>query len=156
MAIAAAAVMGLDPVISLERIRQVVDVAGRYVVVQVGARKAQLLLAKNPAGWAEMLAVLGEQDTAVVLSINARAEDGRDPSWLWDVPFETLRGRRIVVTGERVDDLRARLDYAEVPYDTAADVPAAVRSLPDGMSCQVVCNYSAFRQARMALSRDAH
>ena len=29
-------------------------------------------------------------------AINARVADGRDPSWLWDVPFERLAGRPVV------------------------------------------------------------
>ena len=28
----------------------------------------------------------------MIVTINSNAADGRDPSWLWDVPFERLRG----------------------------------------------------------------
>ena len=31
---------------------------------------------------------------AVVIAVNARVADGKDPSWLWDVPYELLRGPR--------------------------------------------------------------
>ena len=33
----------------------------------------------------------GGHGSQVVVAVNARAADGRDPSWLWDVPFELLR-----------------------------------------------------------------
>ena len=31
----------------------------------------------------------------VVIAVNARVADGKDPSWLWDVPYELLRGRPV-------------------------------------------------------------
>ena len=43
----------------------------------------------------------------VVVGINARAADGPDTSWLWDVPFERLAGRSVVATGDRRLDLRS-------------------------------------------------
>jgi hypothetical protein len=101
-----------------------------------------------------MLTVLDSRENSVVLSVNAREADGKDPSWLWDVPFELLRGKRIVVTGERADDLRVRLDYADVPHDTAPDVVTALRLL-SGDRVDVVGNYTAFQDARRALERHA-
>ena len=91
----------------------VANVAGRYQVVAVDGRAVRLLLAKNPAGWAEALDLLRPAPLPVVVGINARIADGRDPSWLWDVPFERLRGRFVVATGERGRDLAVRLRYAE-------------------------------------------
>ena len=41
----------------------------------------------------------------VVIGINAGVADGRDPSWLWDVPYERLQGRFVVALGERRHDL---------------------------------------------------
>ena len=68
-----------------------------------------MLLAKNPAGWCETLDVIDEllpdRTGTVVVAVNARGPDGRDPSWLWDVPFEQLAGRAVIATGERATDL---------------------------------------------------
>jgi hypothetical protein len=82
----------------------------------------------------------------VVVGINARVADGRDPSWLWDVPFERLAGRRVVATGERCLDLAVRLRYAEVAHDTVRDPVAAVGSVDPETSGTVdfVGNYTAF------------
>ncbi|MGH2929828.1 MAG: MurT ligase domain-containing protein [Solirubrobacteraceae bacterium] len=97
--------------------------------------------------------------TPIVVAINARAADGSDPSWLWDVPFERLRGRLVVATGERWRDLSVRLHYAEVEHRTVADPIAAVRTAalhrrgaasPTGDAAassapvDVVANYTAF------------
>ena len=60
-------------------------------------RPVRLLLAKNPAGWTAVFDLLdesGPRRSPLVLSVNARTADGLDTSWLWDVPFERLAGRR--------------------------------------------------------------
>ncbi len=128
MAGAAAAVMGVDWEESLGRMAEVDEVAGRFSVVRVGGCTARVMLAKNPAGWREVLDLVCPGERPVVVGINARLADGRDPSWLWDVPFERLRGRQVVATGERCRDLSVRLYYAEVPHRTVRDEVAAVRA----------------------------
>ena len=39
-----------------------------------------------------MLRYLSDRPGSVVIAVNARVADGKDPSWLWDVPYELLRG----------------------------------------------------------------
>ena len=85
--------------------------------------------------------------SALLLVVNAREADGRDTSWLWDVPFERLtpaRGMRsVVAAGERAADLGLRLDYARVEHRTVPDPLAALAGMPDG-DVDVVANYTAF------------
>ena len=88
------------------------EVAGRFTVRTFGDVRARLMLAKNPAGWNELLDLVAGSETPLVVSINARVADGADPSWLWDVPFERLAGRTVVATGDRFRDLSVRLHYA--------------------------------------------
>ena len=68
------------------------------------------MLAKNPAGWLELLALMAPDGHPVVLLFNADGVDGRDPSWLYDVSFAALRGREVVVQGRRATDLAVRLE----------------------------------------------
>jgi hypothetical protein len=85
--------------------------------------------------------------------VNAREADGRDPSWLWDVPFERLRGRRVTASGDRAADVAVRLAYAEVAHDVVADPVAAVRRVRGRV--EVAADYTAFLAARARLSRAA-
>jgi UDP-N-acetylmuramyl tripeptide synthase len=101
-----------------------------------------LLLAKNPAGWAETLPLLKDYP-ALLLVINAREADGRDTSWLWDVPFEGLAPRPTVVSGDRAPDIGLRLSYAAVEHQTVHDPLAGLELLPPG-EVVVVANYTAF------------
>ena len=78
------------------------------------------------AGWAEALDLIRPPPVPIVIGINAGVADGRDPSWLWDVPFERLRGRLVVATGERGRDLAVRLRYAEVRHSFEPDYRKAV------------------------------
>jgi lipid II isoglutaminyl synthase (glutamine-hydrolysing) len=126
MAAAAAEALGVPAERALGAMAAVGEVGGRFTVRRIGGVDTRLMLAKNPAGWHELLDLVCPGDGPVVVGINARVADGRDPSWLWDVPFERLRGRTVVATGERCLDLAVRLRYAEVPHRTVRDPRAAV------------------------------
>lgn len=132
LAAAAAEVLGVPAGRALGRMASVQEVAGRFAVLPVAGVPARLMLAKNPAGWSELLGLVCPGDGPVVVGINARVADGRDPSWLWDVAFERLRGRPVVATGERCRDLAVRLRYAEVAHTTVPDPVAAVRAAAGG------------------------
>jgi UDP-N-acetylmuramyl tripeptide synthase len=119
-------------------------VDGRYRVVPVGGSQARLLLAKNPPGWLEVFDMLAPPPGPVVVVINARLADGRDPSWLWDVPFERLAGRPVAATGERSRDLAVRLWYAGVEHQRIPDPVDAIRALGPG-PVDVAANYTALR-----------
>ncbi len=152
MAIAAACAVGVPADQAASALREVDVVAGRYAVVHRGGQDLRMLLAKNPAGWAGMLSMLGEPRPLLVI-INAREADGRDTSWLWDVPFEQFGSRQVVASGERAADLGVRLSYAGLEHRTVADPLAALEALPPGQ-IDVVANYTAFHQFRRRLSRE--
>jgi UDP-N-acetylmuramyl tripeptide synthase len=126
------------------------EIAGRYAVIRHCGRTVRLLLAKNPAGWAATLDMIG-QDRPVLILINAREADGRDTSWLWDLDCTPLRGRVVVAGGERAADLGVRLSYAEVTHLTECDPLTALSMMPVG-EIDVVANYTAFNTLRQELA----
>jgi UDP-N-acetylmuramyl tripeptide synthase len=152
MALAAACAVGIQADQAASALREVEVVAGRYAVVHHGSQHLRLLLAKNPAGWAGMLSIVREPRPLLVI-INAREADGRDTSWLWDVPFEQLTSRPVVASGERAADLGVRLSYAGLEHQTVSDPVAALAALPAG-TVDVVANYTAFHYFRRRLSRE--
>ena len=159
MAVAGAMALGVDPGRAVRAMSRVRAVAGRYQVIAVGSTRVRLLLAKNPAGWAEALDLIRPPPTPVVIGINAGVADGRDPSWLWDVPFERLRGRLVVATGERGLDLAVRLRYADVRHTFEPDYRKAVMAAAAGGALgarqpelDFVANYTSFQDARRALA----
>jgi UDP-N-acetylmuramyl tripeptide synthase len=151
MALTIAEVMGVDPRAAVDAIGEISEVVGRYATVRVGKQEARMLLAKNPAGWLEVFDFLRPAPIPVVVAINARIADGRDPSWLWDVPFERLQGRLVVATGERSRDLAVRLHYAEVEHRREADLIRAIAAA-GSESVDVVANYTSFQQLRARLA----
>ena len=156
MAIAAADTAGVDPAAAAEAIQDVADVRGRYQTVRRGGRTVRLLLAKNPAGWAETLSIVGSTERAILIAINGREADGRDLSWLWDVPFEKLRGATVLASGECVADLSVRLTYAEVAHTAVADPLEAIDSIDTagGAGVELISNYTAFNGIRRRLDID--
>ncbi len=153
MAVVAADALGVRPDISVLALRSVSSVGGRYQTVSLAGRRVRLLLGKNPAGWSEMFDMLAPAPAPVVIAINARAADGKDPSWLWDVPFERLADRFVVATGERRHDLAVRLLYAGIAYASVADpwlpgaLPGEVGDAGRGETpLDSVGTYTAFRE----------
>jgi UDP-N-acetylmuramyl tripeptide synthase len=150
MALTVAGAFGVDPEDAMSAMAGITEVVGRYAHVEVDGREARLLLAKNPAGWLEVLDFLRPPPVPVVVVINARIADGRDPSWLWDVPFERLRGRHVVAAGERSRDLAVRLQYADVEHSHEPDPVKAITIAGSG-EVDLVANYTAFQAVRTRL-----
>jgi len=128
VALGASEALGIPAERAFEAMADVREVAGRFTTADIDGVSTRLLLAKNPAGWSELLGLVCPGTTPVVVGINARVADGRDPSWLWDVEFERLAGRPVVATGDRCRDLSVRLRYAEVDHLTVADPVRAVEA----------------------------
>lgn len=141
MALTALSVLGVDVAEAANRIGRLTSVAGRFSIRHWNGHSLRLLLAKNPAGFEALLTTVPADGADVWIAINARIADGRDPSWLYDVPFEQLRGHRVLCFGDRRLDLATRLDYALVEYDIVDDESTLeVVNSP----VQLIANYTAF------------
>ena len=143
-AMAAAAQLGVPSATAIAGMRTVTAPAGRFATTRFGDTTARLLLAKNPAGWAEALPLA--QSDVVVLAIDSAAADGRDVSWLWDVEYEQLAGRTVVATGPRATDLAVRLAYAEVACRCVPDLAEALAGHPEPVD--VIATYTPFQRLR--------
>ncbi len=142
LALTALAALGEGVDEALSRIRAVRSVQGRYGLRRYGERVLRLLLAKNPAGTAALLDSI-DSDDDVWVAINDQVADGKDPSWLYDVPVDALRGRRISCLGERRVDLATRLTYAAIDCDVIDDLEAVCAG---ATPVTLIANYTAFRE----------
>jgi UDP-N-acetylmuramyl tripeptide synthase len=114
----------------------------RVSTYSVGQRTIATRLAKNPESWRECLSQISAPQ--VILSVNARGIDGRDTSWLWDVNYSQLLGRRVVCTGERRLDVAYRLSVQGIDVDVADDFPSAVGALGEE-PIEAIASYTAFQ-----------
>ena len=141
-ALAAAVQFGVDPDTALAGMGHVTAPAGRFATARFGETRARLLLAKNPAGWAEALPLAASDP--VVLAIDSVAADGKDVSWLWDVEYEQLAGRHVIATGPRAQDLAVRLSYAGVEHSIVPDLTAALAG--HSHPIDVIATYTPFQR----------
>jgi lipid II isoglutaminyl synthase (glutamine-hydrolysing) len=101
----------------------------------------RLRLTKNPASWRE--ALHGVTGNNVILVLNAREVDGIDTSWIWDVSYASLAGKKVVVTGERGADLAYRLHVEGVENTLVDTFDHAIAEFGVG-SVEVLAAYTAF------------
>ncbi len=106
-----------------------------------------LRLVKNPSSWQEGLTSLSVEP--VILAVNARGVDGLDTSWLWDIDFTPLRGRYVIVTGDRRLDAAYRIHVDGVGYSIVDSLHAAAMQIhKDGFTrAQALTSYTAFIDA---------
>ena len=161
-AAAAARVFGVNSALIPPALSTFKPAFGRLEKVDVEGRTVRLMLAKNPAGFNEVLRaarVLGEGRRFVV-ALNDRIADGRDVSWIWDVDFELLAGAdSVVVGGDRALDMLVRLKYAGldaaqvvVGGEPAATLDALVTSSAPGDEVFVLPTYTAMLDLRAEMA----
>ena len=114
----------------------------RSVIKEFDGVSATIRLTKNPASWTEALRGVDSDD--VVLVVNAREVDGIDTSWLWDVSFASLRGKRVVVTGERALDIAYRLHVEGVEAEVVDTFEKTIKKFSKGSKVSVLAAYTAF------------
>ena len=106
--------------------------------------KANIRLTKNPASWTEALKSVTGQNA--VLIVNAREVDGIDTSWLWDISFSGLSGKRVVVCGERALDIAYRLHVEGIEAEVSSSFNDAISKFESGASVHVLAAYTAFHE----------
>jgi hypothetical protein len=143
MALAAAVELGVDHTTAAAAIGSVASVEHRYETIRWGDHDVRLMMGKNPASWSELLSILEHGDGPIVVCLNARAADGTDTSWIWDVPFDRLAGHPVIAAGDRRRDLALRLEVAGVDPIVADDPLAAIDTLPPG-PVDLIATYTAF------------
>ncbi|HWD24110.1 MAG TPA: MurT ligase domain-containing protein, partial [Acidimicrobiales bacterium] len=154
MATIAATVLGIPLKVGSVATSLVTEVEGRFSTIEINGHTTRLLLAKNPAGFTELLELVRHSPSTVVIGINSKIADGHDPSWLWDVPFELLAGDRVIATGERALDLAVRLVHAGVETVRQVDQRRAIASAAEG-GVDYIGNYTAFQELRRVGHRRA-
>ena len=140
---------------------------GRQETIVLEGRELRLLLAKNPAGANQVVALLMALAAAepggslnIAVPLNDRAADGHDVSWIWDVDFELLQGRvaNTWTGGDRAEDMALRLKYAGWPeasgtFREPVDLlDAVLRGTRPGDRVFVIPTYTAMLELRAELA----
>ncbi len=91
---------------------------GRQETIKFSGKQWIIMLSKNPAGFNQSIAavgeLLGEHKTSILLVLNDRIPDGTDVSWIWDVEFDHVckYADRVYVSGDRAYDMAIRMETA--------------------------------------------
>lgn len=153
--------LGLDIETMRSTLARAEPAFGRVEQVAIKGRMVYLLLIKNPAGFTQVLEtfLIGHKEPRVMLAVNDLDADGRDVSWLWDVPLEALTPMKpvVVTAGIRGADMALRLHYAGIVSEGFEDLGNAVERLieqtPVGETAYILPTYTAMLQVRKLLSK---
>jgi UDP-N-acetylmuramyl tripeptide synthase len=162
LAVAAARLLGVAPETAFDATARVARIGVRPPTIAApGGGDVPIVLVKNPAGWLALIGDMldGAYDDATLLFVqNDNSADGRDPSWLWDVPYERLAPRRVIASGIRAWDVAVRMDVAGL--DLVAVEPDPWRALrridaAHGEPVLIAASYTAYHGMLRDASRTA-
>ena len=160
-AVAAASSIGINIKAAIASLAKAEPAFGRTELIEVGDKKLQLLLVKNPAGFNQVIRtfLMGSRQQSLLIAINDNFADGRDVSWLWDVDFEQMQKQdhQTLTSGIRGYDLAVRLKYADTKSTTELNLASALdqfmADLPPGATGFVIPTYTAMLALRQLLAR---
>ena len=161
-ALAAATAYGVELETALGGFARTDAAFGRVEQIIWRGRTLFLLLIKNPTGCTQVIETFLVRADApkVILAINDNYADGRDVSWLWDVPFERLMSSRaeVITTGLRATDMSLRLHYADLDSHLEPELVNALDRLasllPEGGTGYILPTYTAMLALRKLIGRE--
>jgi UDP-N-acetylmuramyl tripeptide synthase len=149
-----------DDALTMQALAETPAAFGRGEQVEYQGKQVFLQLVKNPAGFRQALRLVETmKPSRVLVAINDDYADGRDVSWLWDVPFETLSGVGVTGTsGVRAADMAVRLKYDDVLAQfTEPDLGKALGQIigdaDPARSVLVFCTYTAMLKLRETMGK---
>ena len=163
-AVAASLALGVPAETVRSGIGSVRAAFGRAEQVSLDGRTLRLLLAKNPTGVNENIRCLLAEPAPLhlLMVLNDRTADGRDPSWIWDVDYEPLWDRiaSLTLAGDRCWELALRFSYGGLDpgrFDVRESLPealdSAVAATPQGGVLYALPTYTALLDLRAELVR---
>lgn len=129
---------------------------GRGEAIAIGDDALEIVLVKNPSGFRLALKSYADSPASTLIAINDNYADGRDMSWLWDIPFDSLNSTSCFISGSRSYDMALRLQYDMV--NVSAVIPKldeALKQFIDSTSGKrrIYCTYTAMLALRKSLSK---
>jgi lipid II isoglutaminyl synthase (glutamine-hydrolysing) len=152
-----------DPSQIIKSIESFKNVFGRGETITVDNSQTTLLLVKNPAGFNEVLKYLVSLDQKKInlaVCINDNIADGKDVSWLWDVPLENylekLNLGELNTSGTRGLDMLLRLEYAgaNVSLNNNQTIENLIKNITKSTgTTYTLCTYTALLEVRKELGK---
>jgi UDP-N-acetylmuramyl tripeptide synthase len=122
--------VGVPVTVALQSLTTAAPAFGRVEEIKCDGRLFKLILVKNPAGFTQVLETFlrHRSGCSIVIGVDDLDADGRDVSWLWDVPLECLagRGHHIAAAGSRAHDVGLRLHYGGIESVVIQDISQAL------------------------------
>lgn len=132
---------------------------GRGEQLQLKDKNVTVALVKNPSGFISNLKTFVQQaqPDAVLFVVNDRFADGRDVSWLWDVPFQGMVSAdlSLYASGIRSYDMALRLKHDHLASTPIVSASQAIAQLmkTSHKTIVIIPTYTALFEVRAALAK---
>lgn len=140
----------------LRELSEVKPAFGRGEAIEIDGDPLEIVLVKNPSGFRLALRSYADIPAATMIAINDNYADGRDMSWLWDVPFDSLAPNVPMVSGIRAYDMALRLQYDQIDVShVIPDLSEALKKFIAHTSGRrrIYCTYTAMLAIRRELAK---
>jgi len=112
---------------------------GRQEIMRIKNKNILTILVKNPTGFNQAIETLIQlnKKLTLMIAINDKTADGKDVSWLWDVDFEKLTPiiDKLIISGDRADDMAVRIKYADFPNPKIQVINDKIKALETFLHC---------------------
>jgi UDP-N-acetylmuramyl tripeptide synthase len=108
---------------------------GRQEEIDYKGKKWIIILSKNPAGFNQSIAAVGDllggSKSSILLILNDRIPDGTDVSWIWDVEFDRLSAHStaLYISGDRTYDMAIRMETAGLALTAEENLETIVHTI---------------------------
>ena len=144
---------------SLMAIEQMPIPFGRGEKLTLSDKSITVGLVKNPSGFIANIDTFIQklQPDAILFVVNDKHADGRDVSWLWDVPFKghIEPSTKLFTSGVRAYDMALRLKHDGINSDTVSSVPDVVDIImrSEYSNIVIIPTYTALFEVRTSLAK---
>lgn len=113
--------LGISPADIIKGVSQFIPAFGRFEEINLDNKNLIIMLAKNPAGFNEVIKMVNHLTTkkpaSLLIILNDLIADSQDVSWIWDVDMGMLKKANLsslLISGTRTYDLALRIKYANL------------------------------------------
>lgn len=153
--------VGLLSGTAVDSLQTLQPVFGRMEKIEIGSTPVIMNLAKNPAGVYESVQYITENfnSTRWVLGFDNDLKDGKDLSWISDVPWKDYEKHftEVIVFTDLCDETEKTLRSMDIPFRSTKNVRHLIEMIKESREpVYMILNYTCMMKVRKEMARQKY